>query len=275
MGLDRKPGRTGEVGILNVTILVKTFERPRCLLRLLHSLRRLEIRSPILIADDSAEPYVSAAVSNFPDLAVKGFELPFDSGLSRGRNYLLEKTESPFFLLCDDDFIFDQRTSIDTMARLLRMHDLDLVGGECFDLIPLNVRDAWVHFKRWRWGFFPALLDRHGGRRRRFAGTFQADERGGWIMKPMSVDGELVRCDYVLNFFLARTEVIQKKLGGWTDSLKVGEHEDFFLRAKLAGLRVGFAPGVGVLHLPESDASYLSYRLRAEKMRSGNIRYMS
>jgi GT2 family glycosyltransferase len=55
-------------------------------------------------------------------------------------------------------------------------------------------------------------------------------------------------CDLVENFFVARTESV-RALGGWDDRLKVAEHAEFFIRAKLAGLKVGYTPLAAVDHV--------------------------
>jgi hypothetical protein len=47
--------------------------------------------------------------------------------------------------------------------------------------------------------------------------------------------------------FLSRTELFQNKIK-WDESLKLGEHEDFFLRAKQMGIRVLTCPDVSFQH---------------------------
>jgi hypothetical protein len=49
--------------------------------------------------------------------------------------------------------------------------------------------------------------------------------------------------DMVDNFFIARTAALKRVQ--WDNRLLVGEHEDYFLRAKAAGLRVAYCRGDG------------------------------
>ncbi len=51
-----------------------------------------------IVADDSKSPV------HRPD--VEYHVLPFDSGLSKGRNFLVKKVKTSYFLLLDDDFCF-------------------------------------------------------------------------------------------------------------------------------------------------------------------------
>lgn len=52
--------------------------------------------------------------------------------------------------------------------------------------------------------------------------------------------------DVVANFFIAKTEKIRALR--WDGDLKLGEHQDFFLRAKQAGLKVATCSDVKVYH---------------------------
>jgi hypothetical protein len=84
------------------------------------------------------------------------------------------------------------------------------------------------------------------------------------FMDPIDRNGrDFVRCDLVHQFFLARTAALQSA-GGWDERLKTADHADFFLRAKSAGLKVGFTPLAAVSHEPiESErrsSDYAPYR---------------
>ena len=68
-------------------------------------------------------------------------------------------------------------------------------------------------------------------------------------------------CDIVHNFFVAGTEQILA-FGAWDEELKLREHEEFFVRMKRHGLRVGFCPEVRVYHWIARPAGYIRYRHR-------------
>jgi len=81
------------------------------------------------------------------------------------------------------------------------------------------------------------------------------------------VDGDTLRyvagdgwVDIALNFFIGETDKVRAV--GWDDDLKLAEHTDFFLRAKRAGLRVWYEPGMVAEHCPESPPGYAAYRDR-------------
>jgi len=256
-----------------VTIIIKTFERPHCLIRLMYSINHWAPSVPVMIADDSHVSSRQCILDNFRFNVLKYIELPFDSGLSAGRNELLKHVRTKYFLLCDDDFIFDGRTRLGEMLRLLRHHDVDLLGGECFDVAPLEWPIIKERFHHLHLSWLARLPDRWHGRPRKFSGKFETGDDGRVLMVNCSEKKVFFRCDYVVNFFMARTEVVQG-LGGWNPALKLGEHEDFFLHCKQSGVRIGCAPGIGVRHIHSSPPGYMLWRQRALNMQpkrfSGN-----
>lgn len=87
--------------------------------------------------------------------------------------------------------------------------------------------------------------------------------RKGSLGPVVGFEADCTRHDIVLNFFAARTRSV-RAMGGWNAQLKLGEHQDFFLRAKRAGLGVAVCPTYAVaLHDQDrSDADYKSKRMR-------------
>jgi hypothetical protein len=67
-------------------------------------------------------------------------------------------------------------------------------------------------------------------------------------MRPIDATTPVTRCDYTHNFFMADTEAVRVKVGGWDEELKVRGHWEFFYRAKRAGLRVATTERVGIAH---------------------------
>ena len=66
-----------------MTVLIKTFERPAVFRRLVQSIRRLYPSLPIVVADDSREPIRLSGVETV--------SLPYDSGIAAGRNAGLDR----------------------------------------------------------------------------------------------------------------------------------------------------------------------------------------
>src|SRR5512143_3189093 len=81
-----------------LTVLIKTFERPKVLRRLLISIRRQYPDLKIVVVDDSRQPIDIEGVRTIP--------MPFDSGVSAGRNEGLKHIDTRYTLVLDDDFVF-------------------------------------------------------------------------------------------------------------------------------------------------------------------------
>lgn len=207
----------------NVTAIIKTFERPAAVRRLVESIRRYYPDMRIIVGDDSKEP------QEVPDAEL--LALPFDIGLSAGRNRLVDAVETEYTLLLDDDFVFEPGTRIELLIPPLNA-GLDLVSGRVSNQEyhgMLMIKDATLHYL--------------------------------FRQKRKLVAGYPVY-DMTWNFFLARTERLKELR--WDESLKVAEHTDFFLRGTQLPkpLLVTHVPEVNVGHMPEKSGNYARYRQR-------------
>ena len=81
----------------------------------------------IVVADDGAEPVTLS------DARVRVLRLEPDIGLSAGRNALLNHIETPYFVLCDDDFVFGPRTKIEDLLTAAERYDLDILAGRVLE----------------------------------------------------------------------------------------------------------------------------------------------
>ena len=77
-----------------------------------------------------------------------------------------------------------------------------------------------------------------------------------------SKNDDVVYCDLVLQFFIAKTKRVLE-IGAWDVNFKTVEHSDFFLNARKHGLKVAYTGGVNVLHEQYRDANYQQYRCGA------------
>ncbi len=219
----------------HVTAIVKTFERPRSLDRLVRSIRRRYPRLRVIVGDDSMTPY--------PRTDVDYVRLPVDIGVAAGRNALLELVQTPYFLTLDDDFAFTAQTQIELLLETLQRHEADLVAG---DLIDCEQRfKMWVSRRR---QVYHGVMRRDGDTLRMVRGHAGAR-------------GEAFDCDLTPQFFLARTELF-REIGGWFAPLKFDDHEELFLRLKERGCRVLYRPDVSVEHWHESPLVYAAFRAR-------------
>ncbi|TFV97261.1 glycosyltransferase [Algoriphagus kandeliae] len=244
--------------IKDVSILIKTLEREAHLIQLLLSIQKYGFQGPILIADDSKVPYGKSVIAKFPNLQIHYLELPYDTGTAEGRNEMLKLVETPYFLLCDDDFVFDKRTRVPLMLRLLNYYNLDILGGVFRQ-----------HNKKTRIGNYLLKLNNFLNQFNWSLPSYQIYEYHAGLKieeKKISLfsvpyQDPITVCDLTHNFFLARTEKV-KAFGGWNPLLKGGEHQNFFIRAKLAGLKVGTTRKCGVIHDQWTPNSELYKALR-------------
>ena len=219
----------GPAELQSITAVIKTFERPRSLERLLDSLAKWFPGIPIIIADDSR--------SSTPIPGVEVIRLPFDSGVSVGRQAALDRVRTPYTWLLDDDFVLYRGSRLDLAFKALQHHpELDLVGGPVINL-PL-----WLKSRSNPGGIYrtPALP-------RMWLGPHPSG---------------LEICDKVPNYYLARTERL--KLVGWTPELKRLDHADFFTRAR-GVLVTAYCDEFRCLHLKTPfDREYMRHRLECE-----------
>ena len=242
----------------DVTILIKTLERPEQLINQLDSIRKYKFRGPIVIADDSREAYKEKILKLFPDLNITYLVLPFDAGTAEGRNRMLENTHTTFFVLCDDDFIFEPRTRLPWMRKVLIENNLDILAG-VFRQYNLKSRKQKLKFNISKWLLKFNILIPSTGIYEYFA-NFEI-EGNVCKMKKVVYQDPFTVCDLVHNFFIARTEKV-KAFGGWNAALKGGEHHNFFIRAKLNGLKVATTRHCGVVHDRWSKPPELYKQLR-------------
>jgi len=225
-----------------VTILIKTFQRPRTVNAAIASIRRFYPTVPIIVADDSGEP------TPIGDNSVVVHRLPFDSGVSKGRNFLFSQVRTKYFLMSDDDNLFTRHTRLERMIDLLEAADFDILGclvveGTSWLRGPKTSRRQIIDFQM--------DLELKNGVLRYSEPELAYNRR------------RAIRCDLVHQFFLARTEVV-RAAGGWDERLKTADHTDFFLGMKQKGLKVGFTPLVAAKHedvaRERRSADYAPYR---------------
>jgi glycosyltransferase involved in cell wall biosynthesis len=219
-----------------VSVLVKTFQRPDALRRLVASIRRFYPAIEILVVDDSERP-----LDPLPEGVSRYWHLPFDSlGVSAGRNFGLRQVETDYVLVCDDDMVFGRKTDLARMLRTVQTTRFDLVS--CM----------WMDHEPWR-----------GIRRgyRRYEGTL--DVADGVLVHRLgatrgTVDG-LPVFDIVHQFFVAAAEMLGRD--PWDERMKVaGEHVDFFLSLKGRGVLCTRLPDAVVYHYPELPPQYQRFR---------------
>lgn len=203
-----------------VTLIVKTFERPSCVERLVYSIKMFYPNLRVIVADDSKK-----------SKNIRGVEhllMPYDSGTSAGRNLALSKVDTPYVVTLDDDFVFDERTKLEKWLQIMKDTDLDIIGGNV-DGHPnyhasLHIQDNALVFKP----------------------------------KPVGEEHSFSLWNIVLQFWMGKTDKI-KGIGGWDNEFKTVDHIIFFARS-IGKIKIGHSAGVCVGHKPIQDPNYYQHR---------------
>lgn len=198
----------------NITGVIKTFERPDKLKVLLNSIRRRYPDLALIIVDDSEKPIHIRGVENI--------HLPYDQGVSAGRQVGLDAVKTPYVLNLDDDYIFNRKMDLRSSLKYLeRNPNVDIVAGRVLYLPYYTELDY--------------QLDR----------LMPTDRRN--IVRKGTVIDDLVVYEKTANFWLGRTDKI--RLVAWDKTLKRLDHADFFTRAK-GILTTVYNPQMQILHAP-------------------------
>jgi glycosyltransferase involved in cell wall biosynthesis len=215
-----------------LTAVIKTFERPKVLERLVKSLRKMYPGMRVIVVDDSREPVELEGVDTIV--------MPYDSGVSAGRNEALKLVETPYLMLLDDDFIFHRYTKVEPVLKKLEdLPEVDIVGGEV----------VYLPFYR--------TIDYTQ------AGLHPTNAPSAVV--PGTLLGGMAVHDKVANFYIGRTESIRKI--AWDPMIKRLDHADFFTRAK-GVLTTVFDPAFKILHARTPfNKDYMEKRLDLEKDR--------
>ncbi|KAJ3099280.1 hypothetical protein HDU97_003298 [Phlyctochytrium planicorne] len=206
-----------------VTIMVKTMDRIGKVFVLVESARKHYPNITIIASDDGKNVAPEGHKRGFYYLPLK-----YDVGLSAGRNRMVERVQTEYVLTLDDDFKLDEDSAIEELIHALETPDGD---GKTFDIAAAKNPDDEDRFE----------LD--------FCGLMKITPNRILSLGPGSYGkhGSCYHVDFVPNIFVARTSLLRERLR-WDELLKLGEHEDFFLRAKKLGVRTLTCPGVSFHH---------------------------
>lgn len=209
----------------HLTAIVKTFERPKILRRLVDSIKEKYPDLHIIVVDDSRDPQKIDGVETII--------LPYNQGVTVGRNEALARVRTKYVLQLDDDFVFYRHTRLeDALVILDENPQIDIMGGDVVDL-----------------PFFTAV----DYSQQRVLPTGAKS-----TMPPGSVIDELPVYDIVAQFFLGRTERVKRV--GWDPNLSKLDHTDFFSRAK-GTLTTVFNKDLKILHARTPyDILYMTIR---------------
>ena len=225
----------------DTTAIIKTLMRDESLFHCVRTLKQHYPSIHVIVADDGH--CTDEKESKLKDLGVEKYlRMSWNQGLSAGRNVLIDACETPYILLCDDDFSFTENSHIERLRKLMDISDI--AAGIVF-----NVRN---------WTGCPdgAGWDAVGGRLVQQNNKFYRTGFSGDIKEYCGIHYEVA--DLVLNFFVARTDILRKVR--WDDAIAHAfEHWDFFIRARESGVRTVRTTDAQVLHKELDDTSNPEY----------------
>lgn len=211
----------------DLTVLVKTFERPRILRRFVGSVRRFYPDLKVIVVDDSRKPE--------PIEGLETITLPYDSGVSVGRNELVRHAATDYVLLLDDDFVFYRHTRLGPALEAMKRHpEIEIMGGQVVNL---------PFYRR-----LPLSLE----------GPLYPSSASPRVPIGSTIGGFTVAAKVPI-FFLARRERLA--LVRWDPLANRSGHADFFTRA-LGVLTTVYNPRLRCLHAKTPFATeYMAKRL--------------
>lgn len=241
-----------------VTIGIKTYVcDPSIVRQVVGLVRSIRVNYPevrVLLANDGPTKIGDVPIIK-NDPHTEEIILPADSGISIGRNIMVNMTTTRYFVLLDDDHVFDE----DTDLRIA-------TGGvgtkpEDFDIVGIRVRNLPGIEELERISIFiPRYVAKVSKFENREVTLCVWNENNGPGVQKMRVP---IRVDVLHNALIAKTETLRAH--PWRNILKVNEHMSFFLDARKAGVKVGYLPSVFVHHRARRySACYKQVRFREE-----------
>ena len=182
-----------------VDIIIKSYMRFDVVRDLVASIRKHYPHNRIIVGDDS-ESFDASIEKEINNMGAEIHKLPPHIGLSAGRNYMVKQVTSEYFLNSDDDHLILDGMFLDKM--------LDCAKRNAATINSASVADGPGGFWFGHFTIEDNILFRN----------FYKTE-----LKEFQVR-------FCPNFFVGKTaDFVNSKLQ-WDEQLKLGEHDDFFLR---------------------------------------------
>tara|TARA_Y100000310_G_scaffold8536_1_gene9091 strand:- start:1585 stop:2322 length:738 start_codon:yes stop_codon:yes gene_type:complete len=220
-------------------ILIKTFLRPKCLRRLIRSIRAYYPDVTIRICDDAGGEEIKGKNIHF-------HRLPFMSGLAMGKNYMVSKCEAPYFITMDDDYIVIKETDLGTLHRVISSDtDIAVVAGRVKEFTGV-IRYGMGHLK--------VEYDEVKGRK--ITRYYYGDNAPKVEIK----DVVCVPCRMTPQLIMGDKRLWELHNIKWRDELKRAEHLPFFLDLPHNMVRCYVVPDVLIGHMPFKYLEYAKYK---------------
>jgi len=241
-----------------IGVLIPTFLRDERLMKSVESiLKRCDhddmfrkwVR--IYIADQGHNEWSEKKTEFYKKLVDDGhkvYKTPFNSGLSYNRNFLVEKSVEPYLMIIDDDFEFTENTDLSSFLEVLNHRENNgIVGGNIENRPPYHADLVFEEKNKQLYLFRIEKLN-------------EAQKVHVYNTTKKNKELTYFYTDIVLNFFLAKREVLEEV--PLDNNLKLVEHTDHFLRIKQTNKwKVCYYPNTTCRHITSSvSKEYRSFR---------------
>jgi GT2 family glycosyltransferase len=220
-----------------------------------------------LSASDSSTTTTASAAAAQKRGPKRGFyylPLGYDVGLSKGRNTMVQLVKSKYVLTLDDDFTMDENSVIEGLIHVLETPQNGQIAQT--EIIKQGITSDSENDADSNSIYYDIAAAKNPEDENKFefdfCGVFHVSSASKTLAllplpdatssspnsnNPTHHHSGCHQVDFVPNIFLARTKTLQTKIQ-WDPLLKLGEHEDFFYRAKQMGVRTLTCPGVSFNH---------------------------
>lgn len=215
-----------------VTAIIISFLRPQYTTACILSLKKTYPEIKIIVGENGE--YNKDLAGLCKEHGIEYVQLPFDSGVCVARNELIKMVQTPYVLVGDDDFYYDENAKVDGMKNILdNVEDIDLVGGRVRQNGEIKNYQGIIEKRHNHFQTYPIDIENQ---------------------KYEELDGmRYCKADLTFNYFVARTEKVKQV--PWDEEIKVAyEHFSWFYDFKVAGGKVVFTPDAIVIHKPEHIA---------------------
>ncbi len=240
-------------------ILIKSFLRMKHLERLLKSIITYYPDVTVHIADDSVpesdlqlhpkrqrmldaqlthRKYIVRFIKQHPNMHLHN--LPFDTGMSAGRNFLLEQVSAPYFVLMEDDFAVTQKTKLDRLHQVITSDpNIIIVGGGVADYGKRRKSPGEIIISN---------------------GNFRLVHYGKNAPRKTVAGVECMPCKFVSNFFMGNKYLFDKYDIDWAPELKACTEHALFFYSMPQEVDIYFTKECTIDHFPGGSDLYRSYR---------------
>lgn len=193
----------------DLTIGIKTFCRPKVLEWNLKQWSNIEIFKDlsVIIADDSDDKNKienKNIISKGNNKNIMYLDLSFNTGLSFGRNQIVENCITEYIMIIDDSRSFNLNTNIFEMIHFLKKYDnYSIIAGY------VNVRENIN-------SHYSGIITKY--EKKNNIEYYEIDT----LTKKQKIENGIYETHSFLNTFIARTRILKKH--NWNNNLKMKEH---------------------------------------------------